>query len=157
MIESPDSSPEEENTQQIQYHFEDAHYQFKDELLLSNWIESTIVKEEEQLESLNFIFCSDNYLHKINLEYLNHDTLTDIITFPYSKEKIEGDIFISLDRITENAKQFKVSFEDELHRVMIHGVLHLCGFHDKSVEEKNLMTQKENEYLALLNGMILDI
>ena len=92
--------------------------------------------QKAQLIGLSYIFCSDAYLHNINVEYLNHDTLTDIITFPYlSPPEIEGDIFISVDRIRENAQTFQVTFEQELHRVIIHGVLHLCGQGDKTEEE----------------------
>ena len=116
---------------------------------LRNWISNTINQEKHQLQELNFIFCSDDYLLKINQEYLKHDTYTDIITFDNSEEKgmIAGDIFISIDSVKENAKTFKTSFQDELHRVMIHGTLPLLGFPDKKKEEKALMTEKENEYL----------
>jgi len=99
---------------------------------------------------LNFIFCSDNYLLKINVEHLNHDTYTDIITFDYSKEdRISGDIFISIDRVEENAKSHKTSFENELHRVIIHGVLHLLGYGDKEPGQKAEMRQKEDFCLSL--------
>jgi rRNA maturation RNase YbeY len=99
---------------------------------------------------LNFIFCSDNYLLSINQNYLKHDTLTDIITFNNSEDKrvIVGDIFISLERIRENAQRFNVTSESELHRVMIHGTLHLLGYADKGKEAKALMTDKENHYLS---------
>ncbi|MGB1216433.1 MAG: rRNA maturation RNase YbeY, partial [Saprospiraceae bacterium] len=117
------------------------------------WIQSIIQKEEQTLDAVTFIFCSDEYLHKINMEYLNHDTYTDIITFPMSDIHIESDIFISLDRIRENATQFNLPFEKELHRVMIHGILHLCGYGDKSAEEQQLMTQKENKALKLLEDI----
>jgi len=115
------------------------------------WLKETIEREECQLRSLNFIFCSDEYLHKLNVDYLDHDTLTDVITFPYAQPPIvEGDIFISIDRIKENATIFDVSFQKELHRVMVHGVLHLCGYGDKSNEEAKLMRSKEDEALSLL-------
>ena len=99
---------------------------------------------------MSFVFCSDEYLLEINKQYLNHDTYTDIVTFDSSEDEdvIAGDIFISVDRIRENASKFGVSERDEMHRVIIHGVLHLCGFMDKEKEEKDLMTAKENEYLA---------
>jgi rRNA maturation RNase YbeY len=116
------------------------------------WIETVIEKESCQLAQLNYIFCSDEYLHRINLEYLKHDTFTDIITFPYADPPIvQGDIFISIDRIRDNAEGLKVTFQEELRRVMIHGVLHLCGYADKHPEEKTRMTHKEDEALALFH------
>lgn len=134
----------------IEYFTEDTNFTLEDPEELSNWIGSVIDAEGKNLIQLNFIFCSDAYLHQINLEYLDHDTLTDIITFPYSDPpKIHGDIFISVDRIKENAEKFEVSFSEELHRVIIHGVLHLCGYGDKLPEEKTLMTRKENEALQM--------
>lgn len=115
------------------------------------WIYTSMEHENKVPGSINFIFCDDNYLHNINLQYLKHDTLTDIITFDYSEDihSISGDIFISIERIKENAKQFKVSFVDELSRVMIHGMLHLVGYKDKTAEEKKLMRSKEDYYISL--------
>ncbi len=147
---------ENEKETLIDYHSEDIDFRLKEPEVISEWITNTIYKENKELANLNFIFCSDIYLHQINLQYLNHDTLTDVITFPYSKTTVEGDIFISIDRIKENAKQFTVTFQHELCRVMVHGVLHLIGYGDKSPDDKLLMTSKENEYLSLLNGTILD-
>ena len=101
---------------------------------------------------INYIFCSDNYLHQINFQYLDHDTFTDIITFDQSdKDQIEGDIFISIDRVHENANERNISFVNELHRVMIHGILHLLGYNDKTPKEKQLMREKEDECLSLRN------
>jgi probable rRNA maturation factor len=118
---------------------------------LISWIKSVLEKEQKELIQLTFIFCSDDYLIEINQEYLDHNTYTDIITFPYLEPPlIEGDIFISIDRVAENARQYQVSFEQELHRVMIHGVLHLCGYLDKTEEEASKMRAKENEALGLL-------
>ena len=146
--------PEEEK---INFYSEDIEFSLPNHSIVFDWINNAIVSEAKVLRHLNFIFCSDSYLHKINVEYLNHDTFTDVITFPYAEGKtIEGDIFISIDRIKENAKAFDVSFEDELHRVIIHGTLHLLGYLDKTTEDKIQMTQKENEYLSRLNGMKLD-
>ncbi|GJM31742.1 MAG: endoribonuclease YbeY [Saprospiraceae bacterium] len=134
----------------IEYYSEDIDFDVDNPTKLSSWITSVIEAEKKELLHLNFIFSSDNYLHQINLEYLNHDTFTDIITFPYSDPpRIHGDIFISIERIRENAHQFKTSFSNELHRVMIHGVLHLCGYGDKLPEEKSLMTKKENGALQM--------
>lgn len=143
--------------EKISFHSEDIEFSLPNPSLIFDWIYKTIESEAKAFQCLNFIFCSDEYLHKINVEYLNHDTYTDVITFPYSEGKIiEGDIFISIERIQENAEKFKVDFENELHRVMIHGVLHLLGFGDKTVEDKAQMTQKEDEYLSKLNGTKLD-
>lgn len=115
------------------------------------WIKDVIKGEKHKLEEINYIFCSDTYLLEINQQYLNHDTYTDIITFDNSDEPqtINGDIFISIPRVEENANKFDVQFEDELHRVLIHGVLHLLGYKDKTPSEKTLMREKENTYLNL--------
>ena len=137
----------------INFFAEESTFSPKSKTILKNWIADTINQEKHQLQELNFIFCSDNYLLKINQEYLKHDTYTDIITFDNSEEKgqIVGDIFISIDRVKENAKNFNTAFLDELHRVMIHGTLHLLGYPDKKKEEKDLMTEKENQYLNTRN------
>jgi probable rRNA maturation factor len=118
---------------------------------VSNWIKSTIASEEGQLNQLNFVFCSDEALLKLNIEYLNHTTLTDIITFNTSDDPawIEGEIYISIDRVRENAERLENTFIDELHRVIIHGVLHLLGYGDKTVAEKKQMRKKEDAYLSL--------
>ena len=135
----------------INFFSEETNFKPKQVKALRNWILNSIETEKHQLLELNFIFCSDDYLLQINKEYLNHDTYTDTVTFDNSetKGKILGDIFISIDRIRENAKTFKTSTKDELHRVMIHSTLHLLGYKDKSTKDKNLMTAKENEYLVL--------
>ena len=115
-----------------------------------NWIIQTIDKEEFKLGEVNYIFCSDDQLLEKNIEFLNHDTLTDIISFDYTMGKlISGDIFISIDRVIENAKTFNTDFKDELNRVMIHGILHYCGYKDKTVDDKSLMRSKEDYYLTL--------
>ena len=137
---------------QLPIHFftEDISFTLKQKGQLSTWIKNTIIAEGLKLKVLNFIFCSDNYLLSINQNYLKHDTLTDIITFDNSENKrvISGDIFISVERVRENAQSFKVTSESELHRVMIHGTLHLLGYADKGKEAKALMTDKENLYLS---------
>lgn len=135
----------------IIYNIEDIDFQLPSEAPLSIWIEKTIQSEGKKLGNVSYIFCSDDYLHEMNVEYLAHDTLTDVITFPYNRNPIEGDIFISIDRVRDNAQDLGVSFDIELHRVMIHGVLHLCGYKDETDEEEALMRQKEDEYLAQLN------
>jgi len=118
--------------------------------LVQDWIQHAITNEDKVAGEISYIFCSDEYLHKINLEHLQHDTLTDIITFNYcADDLINSDIFISLDRVKENAGLFKTSFENELSRVMIHGILHLVGYDDKTDEDKVLMRSKEDFYLTL--------
>lgn len=115
-----------------------------------NWIIESIEKEEKKAGEINFIFCSDEYLLEKNIQFLDHDTYTDIITFDYCVDDIiNGDIFISVERINENANSFNVDFEDELDRVLIHGILHLIGYQDKSKEEAKTMREKEDFYLSL--------
>ena len=136
----------------VHFFSEDVKYTPKNKIQIRNWIRDTILAEGYQLEELNFILCSDEYLLAINQQYLNHDTYTDVITFDNSEElkMILGDIFISIERIQENARQFKSTIHQELCRVMIHGTLHLLGYKDKGKAAKMLMTQKEDQYLALL-------
>ena len=136
----------------IIFHQEDISFRLKNIKKIKSWIEKSIALERGIVGDLNYIFCSDTYLHKINLEYLKHDTLTDIITFDYSEKKqISGDIFISIDRIKENALKFNQSIDIELNRVLIHGVLHLLGYKDKTPKEKETMRAKEDFYLTLLS------
>tara|TARA_R110000868_G_scaffold173829_2_gene410227 strand:+ start:16241 stop:16651 length:411 start_codon:yes stop_codon:yes gene_type:complete len=118
---------------------------------IAKWISMVIITEGFKEGNINYVFCDDDYLHKLNVEFLKHDTLTDIISFDYTIGKvIQGDVFISVERVEENAKEYKVSFLDELHRVMVHGVLHYCGYKDKSAQDKTEMRGKENRYLAVL-------
>ncbi len=132
----------------IHYYNEDVDFLPEKKIYLSDWIKHVITAKDRKIGEINFIFCSDAHLITINRSYLQHDDYTDIITFDYCEnKKVSGDIFISIDRIKENAEKFKVRFKDELHRVMIHGVLHLCGFKDKSPEDKKRMTQQEDESL----------
>jgi rRNA maturation RNase YbeY len=135
----------------IRFFSEDCSVLLKNKAQLRDWFIATAKKESARIKGLNYVFCSDAYLLEMNQSYLNHDTLTDIITFDNSEtdENVLGDIFISIDRIKENAKNFGVTEADELHRVMIHGLLHLLGYGDKSKAEKEKMTEKENQYLAL--------
>jgi rRNA maturation RNase YbeY len=115
------------------------------------WIISTAKSEGFLVGELGFVFCDDKYLHKINVEFLKHDTYTDIITFDYGiEDTIAGEIYISLDRVNENANQFQQNAEHEIRRIIIHGVLHLLGYKDNSLEEKTQMTSKEDYYLSLL-------
>ena len=127
-------------------------FELTDEKRTSEWIIKCIEKENHELGEVNYIFCNDTYLHKINVEFLQHDTFTDIISFDYSLGKlVSGDIFISIERVKENASNFKVSFQEELHRVIIHGILHYMGFKDKTDSEKQIMRDKENTCLKVLN------
>jgi probable rRNA maturation factor len=138
----------------IHFNNEAITFEHQNPIIIKEWLLSVAKREGRNIASLSFIFCSDDYLHKINMEYLNHDTLTDVITFEYTEEdseSIEGDIFISIDRIKENAAEFQVPFDGELHRVMVHGTLHLLGYSDKSPDDKALMTEKENFYLQQLS------
>jgi rRNA maturation RNase YbeY len=128
-------------------------FSIKNETMISNWIHSIISQHRFELGEINYIFCDDAYLLKLNIEFLQHDTLTDIISFDTTLGKlIGGDVFISIERIKENAITFAVPFEEELHRVMIHGVLHFLGFKDKTTKEKTAMRNKEEESLSLLNS-----
>ena len=133
------------------------NFNYETEFLLDNedvfsgWVSKAIFSEGFKLEEINYVFCDDEYMHKLNVEFLNHDTLTDIISFDYSVGKIiQGDIFISVERVEDNAKDFGVSFEEELRRVIIHGVLHYCGYKDKTDVGAKLMRNKENHYLKQL-------
>ena len=122
------------------------------ETAYSEWISAVIFSEDKKEGEINYIFCDDDYLHKINVEYLQHDTLTDIISFDYSVgSEINGDIFVSVERVRENAQDFNVSFEEELRRVIIHGVLHYCGYKDKSETDEQLMRSKEEEKIKLFH------
>lgn len=117
-----------------------------------SWLENIITSEEREPGELNFIFCDDDYLHKINLQYLNHDTFTDIISFDNSEENIiSGDIFISTERVAENAAEFREDFSKELRRVLAHGILHFCGYNDKNESEAEIMRQKEEEKIAMFH------
>ncbi|MGV3538611.1 MAG: rRNA maturation RNase YbeY [Rufibacter sp.] len=135
----------------IEFFNEDVEFEVKNEQKVKEWLFEIIENYSFELESLNYIFCSDAYLHQMNVEYLDHDTLTDVITFDNSDVEgvIEGDVFISIDRIVENAASFNISSEEELHRVMAHGLLHLLGFEDKSEKKQLLMRSKEDACLEL--------
>lgn len=135
---------------QIQFFFEEVIVKNLDKQLTSDWITQCIEKETFEVGDVNYIFCSDPYLLNINKTYLSHSYNTDIITFNYNNNQIiNSDIFISIDRVKENAVSYKVSFNEELNRVMLHGVLHLIGYDDKSPEERAIMRAKEDFYLAL--------
>ena len=126
-------------------------FRLENESVISDWISGVVVSESFKEGEINYVFCDDEYLHKLNLEFLNHDTLTDIISFDYSVGKVlQGDIFISIERVIDNAKDFDVSFSTELKRVIVHGVLHYCGYKDKVEHDAVVMRDKENYYLSVL-------
>lgn len=135
----------------LQFFSEDISFKPPHPRKTKSWIKQTIAKEKKTPGDLNFIFCSDDYLLQINIQYLDHQTYTDIITFDNSEDPkiIEGDIFISVDRVRENASKFSRPFEEELRRVIIHGVLHLIGYSDKTAAQKTAMRRKEDAYLSL--------
>jgi probable rRNA maturation factor len=136
----------------IDFNYE-TDFKLFNETQLINWILSCIENDNFKGGKINYIFCNDAYLHKLNVEFLQHDTYTDIISFDNTLGKIiNGDIFISVERVKENAATYTSSFDVELHRVMIHGVLHYMGYKDKSNEEKQRMREKENQCLRLLNN-----
>lgn len=139
------------NKPEIYFFTENTKFVLKNKKRLKLWIGNTFIAENKPNYSANVIFCNDEFLYALNLKYLKHNTYTDIITFDYSdSENIIGDIYISVERVKENAKKYQISFIEELSRVIIHGVLHLCGYKDKEKTAKKLMTEKEDYYLSLL-------
>jgi probable rRNA maturation factor len=135
----------------ISYNYE-TEFELSNEGAFSNWISNVIESENKKEGEINYIFCNDEYLLEINQQYLDHDTLTDIISFDYSVgNELHGDIFISIERVRENAEDFKVSFDEELKRVMIHGVLHYCGYKDKTDNDEQIMRSKEDEKIKLFH------
>lgn len=133
----------------INFNYE-TDFALADENRYADWISRVILSENKKEGEINYIFCDDDYLHKINVEYLNHDDLTDIISFDYSVgNELHGDIFISVERVKENAEDFNVAFDEELLRVMAHGVLHYAGYKDKSDEDEMMMRKKEDEKMKL--------
>ncbi|AWG20844.1 rRNA maturation RNase YbeY [Flavobacterium faecale] len=133
-------------------------FNYEKEFVLENeeayetWLSAVIVSESKKEGEINYIFCDDEYLHKINLEYLNHDTLTDIISFDYSMgNELHGDVYVSIERVIDNAKDFEVSFDEELKRVLVHGILHYCGYKDKGEKDEALMRSKEEEKMKMFH------
>jgi len=134
---------------QIKFHSE-CDFELKNPHPIMGCIQAVVKQEGKHIGEINFIFCDDEFLHKINLEFLEHDSYTDIITFDYSVgDELISEIYISVERVKENAPDYSESFEEELDRVVIHGMLHLCGYKDKSDEEEAIMREKENYYLSL--------
>lgn len=139
----PDELPESP----VSFYFEDVTFELRQQEQVAQWLQSIAEVEQKDFTEVNFIFCSDEHLRGINVEYLDHDYYTDVITFPYTDDSVHGDVFISSDRVRDNANTVGVSFEVELCRVMAHGVLHLAGYEDKTPEKKQEMTAKEDFFL----------
>lgn len=137
----------------IEFNFE-TDFQLENEPKVNQWISDIIVAEGFELGEVLYVFCDDEYLLNLNIKFLNHDTLTDILSFDYCLGKqINGEIYISVDRVADNAKDFNTEFVDELHRVMIHGIFHFCGYKDKSDTEEACMREKEEESLRILSKL----
>jgi probable rRNA maturation factor len=135
----------------ISFNYE-SDFSLEPEEVYATWIESILESENKILGEISYIFCNDEYLHSINMQYLNHDTLTDIISFDYTEgDIISGDIFVSIERVKDNANDFNVSFNEELKRVLAHGVLHYCGYKDKTDNDALLMRSKEEEKIKLFH------
>lgn len=135
----------------INFNYE-TEFTLDNEQAFADWLSAVIESENKNEGEINYIFCDDEYLHKINVEYLNHDTLTDIISFDYTVgNEINGDIFVSVERVEDNAKDFNVPFAEEIKRVLAHGILHYCGYKDKSDSEAKLMRSKEDEKIAMFH------
>ncbi|MNJ99305.1 Endoribonuclease YbeY [compost metagenome] len=135
----------------ISFNYE-IEFELQDEAKYEEWISEVIDSEDKSEGEINYIFCDDEYLLKMNVEFLDHDTLTDIISFDYTMGSlISGDVFISVERVRDNAADFKVDFDDELRRVMAHGILHYCGYKDKTEEDSQLMRAKEDEKISLFH------
>ncbi|MFV8371675.1 rRNA maturation RNase YbeY [Flavobacterium sp. LB2P74] len=135
----------------INFNYE-TDFNLDNEEAVAAWLGNVITSENKKEGEINYIFCDDEYLHKINVEYLDHDTLTDIISFDYSMgNELHGDIFVSIERVKDNAADFNVTFEQELKRVLVHGILHYCGYKDKGEVEELLMRSKEDEKIAMFH------
>lgn len=138
----------------VSYFQEDIRFELKGKALNNRWLKMVAESEVKKLGPLSIIFCSDNYILDINIKYLQHDYFTDIITFDYCEgDLVSGDLFISIDSVQENALHYNVKFEDELDRVMVHGLLHLIGYDDHTPEETALMRQKEDYYISIKRSL----
>lgn len=132
--------------------FSENNFELEDNAAYEKWLQQVIISEEKKEGDINYIFCDDEYLHEINVKYLNHDDYTDIISFDNAVGNIlHGDIFISTERVAENAEKFQVSFQEELKRVIAHGLLHFCGYKDKTDDEAQLMREKEDEKIKMFH------
>ena len=141
------------STERICFQTQDINLVVKEKNKVRQWIVDAIKNEGKKTGDITYIFCSDEYLLTMNQQYLQHDDYTDVITFDYTEgDRVSGDIFISFERVLDNSIQLKTTPEDELHRVMIHGVMHLCGYKDKQPKERANMTVKENQYLGVFSA-----
>ena len=132
--------------------FSENNFELEDNVAYEKWLQNVIISEEKKEGDINYIFCDDEYLHEINVKYLNHDDYTDIISFDNAVGNIlHGDIFISTERVAENAEKFQVSFQEELKRVIAHGLLHFCGYKDKTDDDAQLMRKKEDEKIKMFH------
>jgi rRNA maturation RNase YbeY len=146
-MQFPEFTAEEPETP-VSFNFEDVEFELPDEQKLQDWLMGVAESESKAFVEVSYIFCSDERLREMNVEFLDHDYYTDVITFPYSEDAVHGDVFISYDRVKDNAQTLGVPFEQELCRVLVHGVLHLAGYLDKTPEAEQVMRQKEDFYLA---------
>ena len=134
----------------VRYFCQDTKFNFKDKLANNRWLKFTAGSELKKIGDINVIFCSDNYILDVNMKYLQHDYFTDIITFDYCEgDTLSGDLFISVDSVRENAIEYGTQFDEEIHRVIVHGLLHLIGYDDHTPQEQKTMREKENYYLSL--------
>ena len=135
----------------ISFNYE-TEFELHNEPDFSKWLSAVILSENKKEGEINYIFCDDNYLLEINQQYLDHDTLTDIISFDYSVgNEINGDVFVSVERVKENASDFKVTFHEEIQRVLVHGILHYCGYNDKTESDERIMRSKEEEKMKMFH------
>ena len=133
----------------ISFHCKHSQYRPANKSRITEWLNKSVQHQKKSIGNISIVFCSDEYLLQINKQYLNHNYFTDIITFDYSTDrKVSGDLFVSVDRLRDNSKQLEITLQLEVRRVLVHGVLHLCGYNDKSTADKKLMTAKEDFYLA---------
>lgn len=139
--------PDDEPETLISFNFDDVEFELPDETKLTEWLLGVAESEDQEFVEVSYIFCSDERLREMNVEYLDHDYYTDVITFPYAEDAIHGDVFISSERVADNAQALGVSFEHELCRVLVHGVLHLAGYLDKTPEAEQIMREREDFYL----------
>ena len=138
----------------IAYYTQDTDFVFKGKQFNNKWLRMVAESEIKRIGDISIIFCSDNYILDVNMKYLQHDYFTDVITFDYCEgDKLSGDLFISVDTVRENAKLYNTDFNDELHRVMVHGILHLIGYDDHSQKDKQLIRKKEDYYLSFREAL----
>ncbi len=140
--------PAEEPESPVSFHFEEVEFELPDAQMLTDWLQAVAASEGKDFVEVNYIFCSDERLREMNVEFLDHDYYTDVITFPYSDDAVHGDVFISSERVTDNAQTLGVPFEHELCRVLVHSVLHLAGYLDKTEEAELVMREREDFYLG---------